>query len=107
MGEEPKRIEVRIVMVQGESALVEAEGDRRYLPASLIKDLTVSKTAWSKAIPYGVDWDLLREGLSRAMRERGLWTYADVSRDQRTAWGIGRRFGIGLADINGFAARGG
>lgn len=98
-----KRIAVRVIAQRGESALVEWDGKRGYVPLSAIKDMTVSPTALGKAIPYGVPWERLDEALATELRAAGIWTKEDLSHNQNLAWHIAMPFKLGVADLNRFA----
>jgi hypothetical protein len=109
MTEEPrekeprKRVAVRVIGARGESALVEWDGKRGYVPAKMVKDGTVSPTALDKAVPYGVPWENLDKGLAAELRAAGIWTKGDLSHNQNLAWRIAMPFKIGVADLNRFA----
>jgi hypothetical protein len=101
--EKPKRISVRVVGIQGESALVEWDGRRGYVPQRAIKDGTVTPTTLKKAIPYGVPWDELAEGLAARMYSAGIWTKKDLAQNMQLAWELARPWKLGLSDLNRFA----
>jgi len=98
-----KRVAVRVIAQKGESALVEWDGKRGYVPLSVVKEGTVSPTALSKAVPYGVPWESLDKALATELRAAGIWTKEDLSRNQNVAWHIAMPFKIGVADLNRFA----
>lgn len=98
----PKRrkVNVRIVEQEGESALVEwTEGDdlrRAYVP---VDKLETAETRWgficaphilSAGIPYGAPWETLidtsrltPEAIGRELRRKGFWTSADIQANMR------------------------
>ncbi len=90
-----RRIEVRVVAQEGESALVEwaEEGDlrRAYVPVGKIEGGRCSMDDLNAGIPYGVPWEdlidvsgLTREAVGREMRRKGFWTSADINENMRT-----------------------
>lgn len=99
----PKRTAVRVVGVKGDSALVEWGGRRGYVPVGAVKDDTVSAVILKRAIPYGVPWDDLAEGLAAAMHAVGIWTKGDLGRNARLGFETARPFGLSLGALNAFA----
>ncbi len=99
----PKPVPVMVVGTKGESALVEWDLKRGYVPASSVKDGAVSPATLKRAIPYGVPWDDLSEGLATVMRKAGIWTTDDLARNARLGWDAARPFKLSLGDLNRFA----
>ena len=101
--EKPKRTAVWVVRVKGDSALVEW-GDRRgYVPVGAVKDDTVSAVTLKRAVPYGVPWDDLAEGLAAKMHAANIWTTDDLARNARVGFEAARPFKLSLGDLNRFA----
>jgi len=101
--EKPKPVPVTVVGTKGGSSLVEWEGRRGYVPASSVKEGFVSPTTLKRAIPYGVPWDDLAEGLAAKMHLQGLWTVADLAANARLSLEIAKRYKLSLGDLNRFA----
>ena len=102
---EAKPVSVRVLRVEGASALVERGGARAFVPAKAVKDGTMSPAALARGVPYGAPWERLGEGLAADLRAAGVWTREDLSRMQRTAWQIARAHNADLADLNELAAK--
>ena len=98
-----KPVPVRVVGTKGDSALVEWDLKRGYVPASSVKDGAVSPVTLKRAVPYGIPWDDLSEGLAEAFRSVGLWTKEDLASNARASFEIARGRGLSLGDLNRFA----
>ncbi len=103
----PKPVPVRIIKTKGDSALVEHEGTRVYVPVSSVKDGGVSPITLKRGVPYGLPFEELDPGLAEALHAIGIWTAKDLSARQRDAWEMGKGFGIDLGALNRFAHKGG
>ena len=101
--EKPKPVPVIVVGTKGGSSLVEWEGRRGYVPASSVKEGFVSPTTLKRAIPYGVPWDDLAEGLAARMHGVGIWTTDDLAHNTRLAFQTARSFKLSLGALNRFA----
>ncbi len=99
----PKPVPVMVVGTKGESALVEWDLKRGYVPASSVKGGAVSPVTLKRAIPYGVPWDNLSEGLAAVMRKAGIWTTDDLARNARLGFETARPFKLSLGALNTFA----
>lgn len=100
-----KPVPVKVVGTKGDSALVEWDLKRGYVPASSVKDGAVSPVTLKKAVPYGVPWDDLSEGLAKRFHDAGLWTVDDLVRNARLSWEIAKPHKLSLGDLNRFAAK--
>jgi hypothetical protein len=107
---------VTVVGARGESALVEwqdGEGlHRAYIPLKQVKDGAVSMTVLRKGIPYGVPWENVElapvtgQQLAINLRQAGIWTREDLSRQQRRALGVLQAlYQVDLASLNRLAAK--
>ena len=101
--EKPKPVPVRIVGTKGASSLVEWDLTRGYVPASSVKDGKVSPTTLKRAVPYGVPWDDLAEGLTAKMCRVGIWTKEDLAHNARLGFETARPYKLSLGDLNRFA----
>ena len=111
----PAPTEVKVISVQGESALVEwldGEGLHRvHVPLRLVAaDGHVSARTLGRGIPYGVEWEQVEVApveagaLAQALREAGIWTQQDLSRNQRMVLGILQSlYRVDLASLNRLA----
>ena len=92
----PKRrkVNVRIVEQEGESALVEwTEGDdlrRAYIPTEKVEGGKCYQDVLDAGIPYGAPWKdliptsgLTPEAIGRELRRKGFWTSADIQANMR------------------------
>ena len=98
--EKPKPVPVRVIGTKGASSLVEWDLTRGYVPASSVKDGCVSPTTLKRAVPYGVPWDELQEGLAVKMRKAGIWTKGDLAANARLGFETAK---LSLGDLNRFA----
>ena len=84
---------VKVIKVQGESALVEWAGpNRAFVPLSEIVDGMVPESILSKCPFYGVPWEqyldipdrffVIKE-ISEKLREAGIWTLEDLQTKDR------------------------
>lgn len=89
-----KKVEVRVVAQEGESALAEwaEEGDlrRAYVPVGKVEGGRCDLDALNAGITYGVPWEdlidvsgLTREAVGRELRRKGFWTSADINDNMR------------------------
>lgn len=89
-------IKVTVVKSQGDASMVEYvdEGilQRATIPTSKIRNGEASKTTLSAGIPYGDDWvnkigkiEVDPVVIANALRNRGIWTTADVLANPRKA----------------------
>ncbi len=84
--EEPKRIPVKIISQKGDSALVEWDYHRAYIPVKAIHDGEVSQSVLNKGIPYGVKWEkyititVTPESIANDLRRCGVWCLADLKK---------------------------
>jgi len=106
----PELLDVRVVGIQGESALVELGGLKRvYVPARAVKDGQVSETAFKRGVPYGVPWEKVKleataEDLADNLRRVGIWTADDLRKRQAAALGaLQATYKIDLASLNRLA----
>ena len=82
-----KRVAIRVVKQEGQSALVQlADGRRVFIPASEVKDGKCADGALGAGIPYGVAWEdvitmpTLSVGeLAERLRKTGIYTSDDVA----------------------------
>lgn len=111
---EKKLVPVRVVEQRGKSAVVEwvdGEGPHRaVIPAP--KGELVEEESLAMGIPYGLPWESIAaltatgERLARALRERGIWTLADLEKNQPAAFGaIQSVYGVDLAALIAAAER--
>ena len=103
----PKPIAVKIINVKGDSALVEYEGTRVYVPASSVKDGEISPVTLKRGIPYGVPFEELSPELAESLHDIGVWTARDLSTRQRDSWEVAKGYGIDLGTLNKLAHKGG
>jgi hypothetical protein len=101
--EKPKRTAVKVVGTKGDSALVQWGEQRGYVPVSAVKNGTVSAVTLKRAVPYGVSWDDLAEGLAAKMHTVGIWTTDDLAKNARLGFETARPFKLSLGALNTFA----
>lgn len=110
----PKRVDVKVLGVKGGSALVEHVKDgvrRAYVPASSVKDGTVSEVTLKRGVAYGVPWEGVKlkatsEEVAAKLRNAGIWTREDLLRNQQAAVGaLQAAYQVDLAALNRLAAK--
>lgn len=90
----PRSVAVRLIVQQGQSALVEwSDGvlRRGYVPVEEITDGKAAKDVLAAALPYGVPWGALvdfsgltPEAFEAKLHGLGIWTVADLERQPGT-----------------------
>lgn len=94
MSNKTRQIQVTIVNVAGETALVEWVGSgtpyRVYVPLSDIDNGSVAGDLLVAGVPYGVDWESVKleadsQLLAANLRKNGIWTYSDLLHNPKTA----------------------
>jgi len=108
---EETAILVTVVDVRGDSAVVEfikpdVGISRAVIPVSEIVDGQARESVLEMGVPYGLPWEAIAvlsatpETLARALRERGIWTLADLTHNQPAAFGaIQSVYGVDLAAL--------
>lgn len=100
-------MEVKIIDLRGESALVEAPDLRRViLPLDTIQDGQVDAEDWEMGIPYGLPWEEMLtitatpQALAYELRKNGIYTYADLEANPQAAMGcIVKVYGVELSTL--------
>jgi hypothetical protein len=104
-------VSVRLVEQRGESAVVEYDKAgvglyRVIVPADAIVEDQASETDLDMGVPYGLPWESIAvlsatgASLANALRVRGIWTLADLERNQPAAFGaIQSVYGVDLAAL--------
>lgn len=109
---------VRVVKVEGETALVEwtdaVEGlVRRFVPHSDVVAGAVQDEILNKGIEYGIDWSALASEfqftparLQNELRRAGIWTAEDAQANPKTIFAaLQRAIGLDVSTIQRFAHR--
>lgn len=99
-----KRINLRIVSLAGETALVEIRNPglwRGYIPVELIdrETMTADSEDLEAATPYGIAWEQvikidpdLPEKIAAELRENGIFTRADLDRNPQVVMNIYQKY---------------
>lgn len=99
-------VEVVLVELRGQSAVVQRDLVRRIVPAAELADGAVPLETWEMGVPYGVPWESIltlsatAQQLADELRRNGIWTFADLERNQAAAFGaIQAVYGLDLAKL--------
>ena len=104
-----KRIPVRVIHTEGESALVEWNDDglhRAFVPVEEVSEGKCSASVLKAGVPYGVDWEKYIQinvtvaEISHALHRAGFWIPKDIEeRVVRAQQAINQAVGISAAGL--------
>ena len=104
-----KRIPVRVIHTEGESALVEWNDDglhRAFVPVEEVSEGQCSANVLKAGVPYGVDWEKYIQinvtvaEISHALHRAGFWIPKDIEqRVIRAQQAINQAVGISAAGL--------
>jgi len=105
-----KHIPVRVIHVEGESALVEWNDDglrRAFVPIAEVSEDKCSASVLKAGIPYGVDWgryidtaNIAAAEITQALYRAGFWIPKDIEeRVIRAQQAINQAVGISAAGL--------